>query len=444
MISPIALKRGIQTVFVLTILFVKSYFLFSVYKNQDLQSIKIFNEKLSIEGDAHHNLMIAKNLYEHHTFSDNNSDQPSEYAVWRPPLWPLIISVFFLFTNNVFFILVLKVLLETLLILLIYRKLKQAKIVKNYGLLFLLLLEPFYQKYSITFLSEGVTALFILYALYLFISLCKKKRTNILIPIVLSLTILCHPVSIVFVGTLFGLYCLINLKSQTKTIVLHGLIFVILTIAWPIRNQMVFNKGLFMTTSQGTTLSKGWNERVAEDFNNVNGDLADASLNLKFLNQTDIATLGNSTIEDSKLYKTATKRFFNGISFKEKMNIVWVKLLSNFNPFPQVKKSGFLEQLAILFRVLYLIIFVQSIYYVIKRRKFFWTDIRVRIALFTFSIFVGQIIVASALYTGLRFNAIYCLSLLASFFIFNYDFIVDKMKRILNLSLFDIKNHESN
>ncbi len=442
MISPLALKRGIQTVFVLTILFVKSYFLFSVYKNQNLQNIKIFNEKLSIEGDAHHNLMIAKNLYDHHTFSDDNSNDPSEYAVWRPPLWPLLISVFFLFTNNVFLILVLKVLLETLLIILIYRKFKQTNIVKNYGLLCLLLLEPFYQKYSITFLSEGVTALFILYALYLFISLSKKKRTNILIPIVLSLTILCHPVSIVFVGTLFGLYCLINLRSQTKTIVLHGLIFVVLTISWPIRNQMVFNKGLFMTTSQGTTLSKGWNERVIENFNNVNGDLADAGLNLKFVNQTEIDAAANSTIEESKLYKTATKRFFNKISFKEKMKIVWVKLTSNFNPFPEVKKSGFLEQLAILFRVLYLIIFVQSIYYLIKRRKFFWVDIRVRIALFTFSIFVGQIIVASALYTGLRFNAIYCLSLLASFFIFNYDYVVDKTQRIRSSNLFNIENEK--
>lgn len=428
MIHTVVFKKGIQTFFILFILFIKSYFLFSVYKNQNLYKKIIFNEEMSINGDAHHNLMIAKNIHNHHTFSDDNSDKPSEYAVWRPPLWPFIISIFFFVTNNVFFILVLKVLLETLFIVLIYKKLKKSKIVKNYGLLFLLLLEPFYQKYSITLLSESVTALIILYAFYLFISLTKEKRTNILIPIILSITILCHPVSIIFVGTLFGFYCLLNLKSYTKTIILHVIIFVGLTIAWPLRNQMIFNKGVFLTTSQGTTLSKGWNERVAEDFNNVNGDLADARLNLKFVSQAEIEAVGNSTIDESKLFKIATKRFFDRLSLKEKATIIWVKLKSNFNPFPEVKKSGFLEQLAIIFRALYLIIFIQSIYFLIKRRQFFWTDIKVRIALFTFSIFVGQFIVASALYTGLRFNAIYCLSLLASFFIFNYNYVIHKMK----------------
>lgn len=428
MIQTVAFKKGTQIFFILLILFIKSYFLFFVYNNQNLDKTIIFNEEMSIKGDAHHNLMIAKNIHDHHTFSDDNSNQPSEYAVWRPPLWPFIISLFFFLTNNVFFILVLKILLETLFIVLIYKKLKKSRIVKNYGLLLLLLLEPFYQKYSITFLSEGVTALLILYLFYLFISLTKEKRTNILIPIILSVTILCHPVSIIFVGTLFGFYCLLNVKSHTKTIVLHTVIFVVLTIAWPLRNQMVFNKGIFMTASQGTTLSKGWNERVAEDFNNINGDLADANLNLKFVSQAEIDAVSNSTIDQSKLHKKATKIFFDQLSFQEKTSIVWVKLRSNFNPIPEIKKRGFLEQLASLFRVLYLIIFIQSIYFLIKRRKFFWTDIKVRIALFTFSIFVGQFIVASALYTGLRFNAIYCLSLLASFFIFNYDDVIHKVK----------------
>jgi hypothetical protein len=428
MIQTVDFKKGTQTFLILFILFIKSYFLFSVYKNQNLHKSIIFNEEMSIQGDPHHNLMIAKNIHDHQTFSDDNSNQPSEYAVWRPPLWPFIISLFFFLTNNVFFILVLKVLLETIFIVLIYRKLKKFRIVKNYGLLLLLLLEPFYQKYSITFLSEGVTAVFIFYLFYLFLSLTKEKRTNILIPIILSITILCHPVSIFFIGTLFGAYCLLNIKSKTKTIFLHAIIFITLTIAWPLRNQIVFNKGVFITSSQGIALSKAWNERIVEDFNNVNGDLADATLNLKYVSQTEIDAVSNSTIDQSKLYKKATKIFFDQLSLKEKVSMIWIKLKSNFNPFPELPKKGVLEQLAIISRILYLIIFAQSIYFLIKKRKLFWEDIRVRVALFTCSIFVGQLIMASALYTGLRFNAIYNLSLLAGFFIFNYDYVIHKVK----------------
>tara|TARA_R110001632_G_scaffold34766_3_gene88156 strand:- start:7389 stop:8693 length:1305 start_codon:yes stop_codon:yes gene_type:complete len=427
MIQSVVFKKRAQTFLILFILLIKSYFLFSVYKNQNLYGPVIFKELVSI-GDSEHYLMIAKNIHDHRIFSDNNSTHLSESAVWRPPIWPFIMSFFFILTNNIFIILVLKVLLETFFIVLIYRKLIKAKIVNNYLLLLLLPLEPFYQKYSITFLSESVTALFIFYAFYLFISLREEKRTNILIPIILSITILCHPVSIFFIGTLFGAYCLLNIKSKTKTIFLHLIIFIILTIAWPLRNQIVYNKGVFLTASQGSSLSKGWNERVVEDFNNVNGDLADANLNLKYVSQIEIDAVSNSIIDQSNLYKKATKIFFDQLPFNEKAAMVWIKLKSNFNPFPEVEKKGSLDQLAIIFRILYLIIFMQSIYFLIKKRKLFWTDIRVRIALFTFSIFVGQLIMASALYTGLRFNAIYSLSLLASFFIFNYDYVIHKVK----------------
>ena len=72
-----------------------------------------------------------------------------------------------------------------------------------------------------------------------------------------------------------------------------------MVISWPIRNYVTFEEGPYMTISQGTTLSKGWNEKVASKFTNVDGDLADEYLNLKYLDQNDLDQLNKSDIVKS-------------------------------------------------------------------------------------------------------------------------------------------------
>ena len=385
------------------ILIVKGYFLFSVYKNQSLSDFVIFNKTLSIEEDGHHNLMIAKNLLDHFTYSDSNSNVPSEYAVWRPPLWPLILAFLLLISQKLFITLLLKVLLETLIIVWIFNKLQKKGFVKTLWILPILLLEPQYQKYSITFLSESISAIIMLYALYLFLKLNAQKRTNKYIPIVLAAMILCHPVSIFFVLTLFFFYIIFAIRTDLKTVGIHTLLFVVLMMIWPIRNQLTFDQGMFITASQGTTFSKGWNDLVAQDFNNVNGDLADADLNLKYLTPEEIQE-AKGTIAKSKLYKEATGRFFDQLTFSEKITIAGVKLRSNFNPFPELKKEGLLEKMSIVFRILYLIVFVQSIVYILRRRKFQWGDTKNNIAFFVVAVISGQIIISVLAYTGIRFK----------------------------------------
>ena len=100
-------------------------------------------------------------------------------------------------------------------------------------------------------------------------------------------------------------------------------------LSWPYRNLTSFHQGFYLTASQGATFSKGWNEKVVNQFTNVDGDLADESLNLKYLDKSIInpdATL----LENSKLYKKATWKFIHTLSFTEKLQLAFTKVKSNF------------------------------------------------------------------------------------------------------------------
>jgi hypothetical protein len=70
----------------------------------------------NITGDASHYLEIAKNLKSFGVYSDDNSSVPTESATWRPPFYPFLLSVFLFISDNVFFLILLKVLFQALLI----------------------------------------------------------------------------------------------------------------------------------------------------------------------------------------------------------------------------------------------------------------------------------------------------------------------------------------
>ena len=131
----------------------------------------------------------------------------------------------------------------------------------------------------------------------------------------------------------------------------------------------------------------------------------------------------------SKLYKEGTINYIKSLSLKEFFKIVFVKLKSNFNPFPEKPKPGALENIAIFFRILYLIVFLQCIYYLIKR-KLDVDSINGKVCLVVISILVGQIMMSVLIYTGLRFNAIYGLTMLFCFLYLNTPFFVLKIKKL--------------
>ncbi|WNM20010.1 hypothetical protein [Flavobacterium capsici] len=432
------LKKSVFfTIFLFLILLIKGYFLYTNLSISDYEGEKIYQK-----GDPSHYYMIAKNIFEFNTYSDDFSNIPNESATWRPPIWPLVLSTFFYLSQNPFSILLIKIIFEFIFLtsILIYFK-KKLKIKWFYlSPLLLLYIEPQYLKYSLTFFSESLSALLILFLSILFLNLKKEKRFSIYIPILSSIIILCHPVSAFFVASIMGVYCLINLQYNFKVSILHGLLFVLLSVLWPIRNQTLFNQGFYLTASQGATFSKGWNEKIISDFTNVEGDLAEEEMNLKYI-KTEKKIIPNTipVLERSKLYKEGTLNFINSISMTEKLKIILIKIKSNFNPFPEKPKPGFFENLSIVFRIFYLILFIQMFKRIFQFKKFNIENLSDKVFLVVLSIFIGQTLMSAYIYTGFRFNAIYSLTCLFCFILINKNWLFDKwlFKNKLNsISLF--------
>lgn len=371
--------------------------------------------------DASHYLMIGKNLADFNVYSDTNSEIVSESATWRPPFWPFVLSLFLRITTNPLGLILLKSVLEVFLLgCILFKFKKESTISLMYLLPFcLLFVEPQYLKYSITFLSESLTAILILALTVFFISLKNGKRYHIAIPFLAGLVVLCHPVSVFFVGLLVLIYLIYNWNFNRNKALFHGILFSLIIFSWPCRNAITFDKGFYLTASQGATLAKGWNEKVAAEFTNSEGDLADEGMNLKYVDPKLVAQIENSVLNLSRLYTLGTKNFISRISFEEMTEIAFKKLKSNFNPFPETPKPGTLETLAIFFRILYLVVFLQMMFRFFSKRKINFNATKDRTYLVVLAIFLGQIIMSVYVYTGLRFNAIYSLSLLFCFIYLN-------------------------
>lgn len=430
-------KRQLVFIFlVLIFLIPKIYYLTLSYNNNNYSESKIYNS-----ADEAHYLTIGKSLSKYGVYTDNDSSIPTERATWRPPIWPLILASFFTITDNLFAMVMLKFILESGLILLaVFWFKKQNKSKLNYIFPFLfILLEPQYVKYSLTFLSESITAVFCLLLVTCFVLFSKSKKYSFSIIVFSLLSILCHPVSAFFVAFLLFFYGLLNLKKHFIRIILHAFIFISVFSIWPLRNDLTFDKGFYLTASQGTTFSKGWNSKVALEFNNCDGDLANEALNLSLLNSDDEVLENSSYIERSKQYKRATLIFLSSISLKEKITIALTKLKSNFNPFLEKEKDIFLDKTAIPFRILYIFIFFQSFYLLLFRKhKQLETNVY-RACLSVLAIVLGQTFMSIYIYTGLRFNAIYGLSMLFLAIIINYKSIIKAVGVIgLKTKLFNL------
>jgi len=408
------------------IITVKLYFLITFIKNNDFSEKVILNS-----GDAGHYYQIAKNIHDFSTYSDNGSTVISETAAWRPPFWPFVLASFLVIAKTPLYVIILKTLFEVLLISLVVYYNKRW-FTGYYGLLFfILLIEPQYLKYSAGLLSESLTAILILILSFLFLKLNKQKKYSIILPIISGITILCHPVSAFFIISLFCIYVLYNLKSNFKIAFLHGMLFIAIVMTWPIRNNYTYHKGFFLTASQGATFAKGWNEKVVTDFTNVDGDLADEEMNLKYIKDIDNKLPGSSILTLSKLYKEGTYNYIKSLTFEQKTAIIIKKIKSNFNPFPEKPKPGFFEDLSIFFRILYLVLFAQLFRRLFQFRKFNLDNHTDKAFLVILSVFIGQIAIASYIYTGLRFNTVYSLCLLFCFLVINQNSIQKVLNRVI-------------
>ncbi|WP_298556321.1 hypothetical protein [uncultured Algibacter sp.] len=390
-------------------------------------------EKAYNSGDASHYLRIAKNINEFNVFSDNNSENPTESATWRPPLWPYVLALFFFVTNNILGLIIAKSIFELILLVMAFLLLKRFKNIKPIHLLLFLviLIEPYYLKYSITFLSESLTSILILLLALSFVLFNDSKKYSIIVPLLSVVIILCHPVSIFFVLTLLVIYGLVGLKKHPIRMVVHALLTIGLIVLWPIRNQQTFRQGIYLTASQGATFSKGWNENVITNYTNVDGDLADEGLNLKYVDNIE-SKPRNSILTLGKLYKEGTAIYIKSLNFRDFFKIVFIKLKSNFNPFPEKAKAGNLETLAIGFRILYVVLFLQCLIRIFKHRQLKTKSEKDKVYLVVFAILIGQTLMSIYIYTGLRFNAIYSLTLLFSFIYLNKEYLLSLKKKVTN------------
>jgi len=407
-------------IFLLLLCFVICVNLFFLHKNY--VSGNFLDE--NIIGDASHYLEIAKNLKSFGVYSDNNSSVPTESATWRPPFYPFVLSVFLFISDNVLFLVLIKIIFQYTLIFFGCYLLYYNRLISNKVFLIgsFLLVEPYFLKYSYTFLSESFTAsLLFLFFIFSLITLVKNKYY---FQSIFSgfLCVLTHPIVVFYVFiVLFILLAKLFLIKRSLAF-FYAFLFLFLLIIWPMRNLLTFDKGLFFTTSQGAALSKGWNEKVYTEFNNTDGDLGDESLNLKYLINSNYETI-DSELERSKILTSATVNFIYHNGIKGNLNIVKRKIFSNFIPYPEKSKEGIIENLGTIFRSFYLLfgLFLLS-------QTFFKTSYNsLHFKLFYFLIYMSQTLMSILIYTGLRFNSVYNLIFL---FILIYYISTSKWKKI--------------
>ncbi|RYZ89718.1 MAG: hypothetical protein EOP06_08930 [Proteobacteria bacterium] len=397
--------------FVLSIIVLRIYFVHSGTNEKSLEYETALNN-----GDAGHYLKIGMNLAHYGVYSDDQSSAPTEMAAWRAPVWPMLLALFFKFTSNLFVILLCKTIIEIAIVLFVLFRIKKYFTLNWLYLLpfLLLLLEPHYIKYSMTFLTESFTAVLLLLLSTLFVTMNTNRSGHIAIPVLGAVIILCHPVSIFCVLVIVGLYLLMLIKQDWKRAGIHAAVFCAIAISWPIRNDLTYKQGIFLTASQGTTFSKGWNEDVLQKFTNTRGDLADESHNLKYLTAAE-RNAKLDVIASGKRMKKATMAYLKTIDLSTMFQIAATKLKSNFNPFPEIKKPGLLEMAGTFFRCLFLVNFVLLAYRFVKKGKLRFSIPKDRVYLIVFAILAGQVLMSIYIYTGLRFNSIYGLT---SFFCF--------------------------
>jgi hypothetical protein len=289
----------------------------------------------------------------------------SDFSTWRPPVWPMLIAfVFLIFGYNLTYLLIFKFLLHLLGVFLFNKTLKffQFKELTIIIGTFLYGVSPAWQLYTRFFLSEPITLFFITLWVYFLVKAIIFKSSFIPQAICAGLLILCHPYFIFFP---FSIWLMLLLKKQMsfRVLTISFSIGIIIVSIWVIRNSITLNTTTsIITTSTGAVMAKGWNKYVPEYHTNMNGDLANESLVLEEYKYDK--KLVTSELKKNNLYKDATLNFIKN-NPELILPIIGKKLLSAFNPIPEIFKPGVLETGRWLFHILSLL----SIIYILVKSK---------------------------------------------------------------------------
>lgn len=316
------------------------------------------------------------------------------HSTWRPPVWPtLIASIFLVFGYNLTFILIFKYLLHLLGVYIFYKTLKLLnlrEIVIVIGT-FLYGISPAWQLYSRVFLSEPITLFFITLWLYLLILYLQKKAGFIPQAVFGGILILSHPY---YIFLPFSVWLILWLKKQIQLnkFIIASFICVSIVSIWIIRNFVVLETNeVVLTTSSGAVMAKGWNSEVVKYHTNTQGDLANEGL---VLEEFEFDRNKNyDEVERLQLHKEAALHFISSnpdLIFP----IIYTKLLSAFNPFPETPKPGILETGRWIFHFLALL----SLFYIL-----YFTQNKILHSL-VLGLILGTIGITILTYSGFRFR----------------------------------------
>jgi hypothetical protein len=272
----------------------------------------------------------------------------------------------------------------------------------------LLAVEPHYLKYSLTFLSENLTAFLLLVfsSSFMYSVMTNSRKTIWCCAIFGGLAVMSHPVVFPFVLMVFSIAIIRLFRNRRASLALvSSTVFAMVVLVWPLRNQFVFGQGLFMTTSQGAVFSKAWNEDVLIKHNNTQGDLLDEGLNVSRYNDL-LLKFGTDPILNSQIMQQATYRFIGESDLFVLFKMAIWKWYCGINPVPQTNKPGLIESAGTAFRVFYLLGLLLGVYS-LATNKFESNSLPYWSAWVLTLDFSAISITSIMLYTGIRFNSVY-------------------------------------
>jgi len=385
----------------------------TIYLLSRIYVVQSVDSTFPTTGDAGHYFQIASNLAQQGVYAESGME-PTASAAWRAPLWPFVLSAWLELNPIYSLVLVMKLLFELIPLVFLYMFLRMAAFegIVLGVVLSLFAIEPQYLKYASTFLSENLTAwlLAATTASFMLAVVSNSRVATWCTAVFAALSALAHPVVFLY-GFILVIIAFVNRYRKGGHLLAYASFatWILIISAWPARNALVFHQGLWMTTSQGAVFSKSWNEAVLTKHTNTQGDLLDEDLNLKYLSdfKADVLT---DPIQMSAMYGQATLEFIKHSDAQTLLKIALVKLYSGLNPMPQSNKPGVLEFLGNAFRCFYLLGFLMAAWSLLKgsyeKLSLAWWASWLIICCF-----VSMAIMSVVMYTGLRFNSPYGLSL---------------------------------
>lgn len=207
-----------------------------------------------LAGDSYDYLNIAKNLAYYFSFGFGKTESAIRLTSSRPPLYPILISLFWWDGPPIKVILFLQAVLGAITVLLVYHLAKRT-FDKRVALIaaILVLLEPFTIHYTASIMTETLFTFLVILGLWL---LDLKK--HIPAGIVFGLATLTRPTAAPFLFLLAGI-SLFPIWSAYRRAFLTVFVSALMTVSiWTIRNAVVFNEFIpISSTGYGYNLLTG-------------------------------------------------------------------------------------------------------------------------------------------------------------------------------------------